>query len=181
MNVALVEEYKDFLCYFCRLSAYLEDVKKQVVNGDSVSAEEVYACLEDMEIAKRELLKKKEQLGISGGLDFMDNVNFQGFKYVDGELSGDYTNLEKILVPWIETFDVKNPYKYEVGVLLMFHYMKQTGLDKPVKGRVGFFGFVKSVLKKWFCKLKIFTKEWFEDISFDEEDVFFEPIDNKEE
>lgn len=180
MDVALVDDYKAYLCYFCRLSAYLEDVKKKVENGVDISSDEFYACLEDMEIAKRKLLLIKEKLGISGGLDFMDNVNFQGFQYVDGELSGDYTNLEKILIPWVEGFDIKNPYKYEVGVLLLFHYMKQTGKDSVKKAKQKRRFCMKSFFKKIFSKFKIFVHEWFEEISFDE-DVSFEPLDYKEE
>lgn len=147
----LVEEYRNILCYFCHLSACLEDVKFRLEKGEEVSEEEVSSFLEHMGIAKRSLLNKKEELGIPDGLDFMDNVNFQGFQFVDGELSGDYKNLEKILLPWVENFDMKNPYKYEVGVLLLSHYMKQTGYEKTAKKKKRTF---LGVLKLWLKKRK---------------------------
>ena len=149
-NAVLIEDYKAFLCYFCRLSAQLEDVKFRLKRGEEISEDEISYSLKRMGVAKRELLKRKEQLGISGGLDFMDNVRFQGFQFVDGELSGDYENLEKILIPWVESLDIKNPYKYEVGVLLLFHYMKQTGYEPAVKKHKLF-----AKIKGWFKK---FTK-----------------------
>ena len=167
MDLALIEEYKEFLCYFCYLSAFLEDVKFKVEKGEAISEEEMNFRLTDMAIAKKELLERKEKLGITGGLDFMENVNFQGFQYVNGELSGDYENLEKILLPWVEKFDIKNPYKYEVGVLLLSHYMRQKGLDEVKKRksrRGGFFGIIKTLFGK--LKRILFREKAFDSITF---------------
>lgn len=152
-----LREYRGFLHYLCFISAWLEKAKKQLSRGENISEEELSNYLIDMEIAKRELLERKKLLGISGELDFMDDVRFQGFQFVGGELSGDYENFKKIIYPWVNEFDMKNPYTYEVGVLLLSHYMMQHGLweEENTKKRT----FKLSKVKAWFVsKLRRFIK-----------------------
>jgi len=67
-------------------------------------------------------LETKHALGMSGGLSFTENTNFQGFSYHNGQLVGDCTHLYRIIKPWLENFNPKEPARYEVGMLLLFHY-----------------------------------------------------------
>lgn len=157
-----IQTYQNYLCYLCRQSACLEDLTRQVEAGIEISAEDLSKRLSYMEKAKKKLLKLKEELGMEGGLDFMDDVNFQGFSFQKGRLSGDYTNLEKVILPWISNFDEKNPYTYEVGVLITFHYKKQVGCKEKKK----VFSFSDGFKKMW-RKVCVLLAEWCGDISVD--------------
>lgn len=148
----MIERYKDCLCFVCRQSAFLEDVRVRIENGEVVPVKEITSRLSLLERAKEELLSLKESLGFEGGLDFMDDVKFQGFQFKDGTLSGDYSNLYKLISPWVLNFDEKKPFTYEVGVLILFHYMRQTGQDDD--GKVSLIGKLK---KCWLRFIRKFS------------------------
>lgn len=157
-----IQTYQNYLCYLCRQSACLEQLTRQVEAGMRISAEDLSKRLMHVEKAKKKLLEIKEALGMEGGLDFMDDVNCQGFSFKQGRLEGDYTNLEKVILPWITHFNEENPYLYEVGVLLAFHYGKQMGYgEEEVLEK-------KSLLflfKKLWKKVLVFLSDWCGDIS----------------
>lgn len=129
----LIENYKECLCYLCRQSALLEDVKNRVIKGEAVSGEEMASQLMYMDMVKKEFLDIKDKLGFEGGLDFMDDVRFQGFSFINGSLSGDYSNLLAIVTPMLNDFREEKQYPYEVAMLILFHYMKQEGYGKQDK------------------------------------------------
>ena len=137
-----LQMYQDYLCYLCRQSASLEEIAKAVESGKEVSATELEKRLAYVETAKVQFLQLKEELGITGGLDFMDDVNFNGFSFKNGRLEGDYTYLEKVILPWVENFNKENPYTYEVGTLILFHYLNQKNPGGEVKRR----GFISSLI-----------------------------------
>ena len=150
MREELLQSYKDCLCFFCRQSAFLEGLAE---DPDEYSEEEIRAQLDLTERAKAKLLRLKKELGFDGGLDFMEDSKFLGFEMKDGRLSGDYANLIPIVENFIEEFDEEKVYVYEVGTLVLFHYMRQMGLDSivPVHGkkkRRGLFGIFKKLRQK---------------------------------
>lgn len=130
---AIMEAYKDCLCYVCRQSAYMEEITFLVKRGKKIDVDELNAQLCNLKKGKEKLLELKDKLGYEDGLEFMDDVKFQNFTYENGHLFGDYEKLLTIIIPWIENFNEKEPYKYEVGMLVLFHYMRQNGLDKNKK------------------------------------------------
>ena len=118
----LLEQYEKYLCGFCRESAYMEDMKIRIESGIPVTRVEAVSHMSAMRNCKEALLEVKHELGLSDGLKFTDNADYQGFSYRNGELVGDCTHLYKIIKPWLDNFNPKEPYKYEVGILLLFHY-----------------------------------------------------------
>ena len=118
----LLEQYERFLCAFCRECAYMEDLKIRIEKGQPVTRVEMVSHFFTLRNCKEALLETKDALGMSGGLSFTDNTNFQGFSYHNGQLVGDCTHLYRIIKPWLENFDSKEPARYEVGILLLFHY-----------------------------------------------------------
>lgn len=131
MREEMIEQYRGCLRLFCTESAFLEELKGKIENG-VVSDEEIAPHLSFMEEVKNDLLDLKKKLGFEGELDFMNDVKFLGFQFKDGSLSGDYENLIPIVSNFIEEFDEENVYQYEVGTLILFHYMRQMGIDKGI-------------------------------------------------
>lgn len=118
----LLIQYKQYLCAFCRECAYMEDMKRRVEEGMLLTREELVSHFYTLRNCKEALLEVKHDLGMEGGISFTDNTDFQGFSYRNGQLMGDCTHLYRIIKPWIENFNPKEPTKYEVGMLLLFHY-----------------------------------------------------------
>lgn len=118
----LLEQYERFLCAFCRECAYMEDIKNRIEKGAPVTRVEMVSHFFTLRNCKEALLETKHALGMSGGLSFTENTNFQGFSYHNGQLVGDCTHLYRIIKPWLENFNPKEPARYEVGMLLLFHY-----------------------------------------------------------
>ena len=130
----LLEQYKDYLCAFCRECAYMEDMKIKVVKGILITRVDLVSHLFSLRNCKEALLEVKHELGMDGGITFTDNMDFQGFSYRDGQLIGDCTHLYRIIKPWIENLDPQNPMKYEVGILLLYHYIfREERIRKELK------------------------------------------------
>lgn len=136
MNKQLDQEafarYDKCLCAFCRESAMMEDMVWRIENGKKLPEWELEYHLATMRNVKQSLIQSKCELGFIDELAFTKDNYFQGFRYQKGRLSGDYTLLTDIVLPWVTKFDPDHRYQYEVGTLLMFHYMYQ-------KKRRGFF------------------------------------------
>ena len=81
----------------------------------------------------------------------MADAKFLGFEMKDGRLYGDYTNLMPIVENFVGEFNEEKVYVYEVGTLILFHYMRQMGMDGIVpiynKKRKSFF----DKLRNFFC------------------------------
>lgn len=118
----LLEQYERYLCGFCRECAYMEDMKIRVEKGEPVTRVELVSHFYTLRNCKEALLETKRDLGMGGGISFTENTDFQGFSYRNGLLIGDCTHLYRIIKPWLENFNPKEPAKYEVGMLLLFHY-----------------------------------------------------------
>lgn len=146
------QEYLDVLCFFCRLSASLQNMKEKMENGEDVSEKEASSLFHKMAWAKERLLSLKEELGIEDGLEFTDNVKFKGFSYQEGMLSGDYGDFLKIVLPLVDEYKQEKSYLYEVGCLLMFHYMAQEA-EKKKKKRRKILGWLKRIFKEWFSDI----------------------------
>lgn len=130
----LLEQYKKYLCAFCRECAYMEDMKIKVEKGILITRVELVSHFFSLRNCKEALLDVKHEMGMDGGITFTDNMDFQGFSYKDGQLIGDCTHLYRIIKPWIENLDPKNPMKYEVGILLLFHYIfREERMRKELK------------------------------------------------
>lgn len=123
------EAYKNALCLLCRQSAIVEQFVALVKNGYSVEEAEMQEHLDLFARAKERFLEVKKDLGFKDGLTFLqEDVSFQGFRFKKGQLSGDYTHLTDILIPWMEQPEsAANHYKYEVSCLLLSHYFMQKG------------------------------------------------------
>ena len=126
----LLKQYDGTLCLFCRQCAYMDKMRKQIEKGKKVKSSEMEDMLELAEAAKLDLLRLKKELGFDGGLDFMKDIKFYGFEFKDGSLSGNYRNLFKIIRPFIEELDEERIYAYEVGTMILFHYIVQMGYDR---------------------------------------------------
>ena len=122
VQAAKFDQYEKYLCGFCRESAYMEDMKIRIENGIPVTRVEAVSHMYTMRNCKEALLEMKHELGLPDGLKFTDDAVFQGFSYNNGQLVGDCTHLYKIIKPWLDNFNPKDPYKYEVAILLLFHY-----------------------------------------------------------
>ena len=130
----LLEQYEQYLCAFCRECAYMEEMKIRLEKGMPLTRVELVSHFYSLRNCKEALLEIKHELGMSGGISFTDNMNFQGFSYHNGQLIGDCTHLYHIIKPWLECFDPKEPTKYEVGTLLLFHYsFKEERRKKELK------------------------------------------------
>ncbi len=121
----MTEEYKDALCLLCRQSAVVEQMRKLKLSGEELDPDAITYHLQLLEKAKELLVEIKGELGYKDGLRFMENANFYRFRLKDGCLEGDYSYLPEIVLPWIETEE--DPFRYEVGVLLLSHYFMQRG------------------------------------------------------
>ena len=75
----LLEQYERFLCAFCRECAYMEDIKIRIEKGAPVTRVEMVSHFFTLRNCKEALLETKHALGMSGGLSFTENTNFQGF------------------------------------------------------------------------------------------------------
>jgi len=123
------EEYKDALCLLCRQSAILEQYHLMIQEGKQVDEEAFVYHMQLLVKAKESFLQIKRKLGQEGALSFMDDANFCGFRFINGCLTGDYAKLPDIVLDWIEQEGEKDSYfKYEVGILLLSHYLMQKGL-----------------------------------------------------
>lgn len=131
MREKMIEDYRGCLRILCTESAFLEDYRRKIEKG-VVSDEEIAPHLSLLEEVKKDFLELKRKLGYEGELDFMSDVKFLGFEFKDGCLSGDYKNLMPIVTGFIEEFDEDKVYQYEVGTLILFHYLRQTGRDKGI-------------------------------------------------
>lgn len=120
-----IEQYERYLCAFCKQSAHMENLKIRIESGEVVSEKEMTSHFISLRDCKDALLETKKELGFAGGLDFTDDCNYQGFQYVNGQLRGDVSNLPMIIMPWLKKLDEEKPFKYEVGMLMLFHYMMQ--------------------------------------------------------
>lgn len=120
------ERYKDTLACLCRQSAFCQALSDRMQAGEAVSPDEVNKELELLQYAKQQFLKEKEQLGLTDGLEFMEDTAFFGFSFQKGRLEGDTSKLMDIVSPWV-TKEEDN-YRYEVGVLLLFHYTELKAL-----------------------------------------------------
>jgi len=127
-KIPVTEEYKNSLSLLCRQSAkvdmYIDMYKKR---NKTVTKEVLLDNFFLLAEAKSDFLKEKEKLGFNDGLSFMDDCSFAGFSFQNGCLQGDYENLTKILIPWVEgdACDADH-YRYEVGTLLLSHYFMKT-------------------------------------------------------
>lgn len=130
----LLEQYERFLCGFCKECAYMEDLKIKVEKGLTVTKAELVTHFMNLRNCREALLETKKELGMSGGISFTENTNFQGFSYRNGQLVGDCTHLYRIIKPWLAHFNPKDPAKYEVGMLLLFHYgFREERMQKELK------------------------------------------------
>ena len=89
----LLEQYKKYLCAFCRECAYMEDMKIKVEKGILITRVELVSHFFSLRNCKEALLDVKHEMGMDGGITFTDNMDFQGFSYKDGQLIGDCTHL----------------------------------------------------------------------------------------
>lgn len=132
------ERYKDTLACLCRQSAFCQALSDRMQAGEAVDPDDVNEELELLQYAKQQFLQEKEQLGLTDGLEFMEDTAFFGFSFQKGRLEGDTSKLMDIVSPWI--MKEEDNYRYEVGVLLLFHYTELNALyngDKTAqKGRI---------------------------------------------
>ncbi len=150
MREKLICDYKECLTLICTESAFLEDYKRKYEKG-VVSEEEIAPHLSFMRKVCEEFLELKKKLGFDGELDFMNNVKFLGFEFKNGCLMGDYSNLEPIVASFLAEFDEDRVYQYEVGMLIMFHYLRQTGKDKGISfnnKKKGFIAKLRNIFKR---------------------------------
>ena len=131
MREKMIKRYIGCLTLVCTESAFLEEYKRKYEKG-VVSDEEITPHLSYMREVTEEFLELKKKLGFDGGLDFMNDVKFLGFEFKDGCLSGDYKNLMPIVTGFVEEFDEDKVYQFEVGMLILFHYLRETGKDKGI-------------------------------------------------
>ena len=131
----LMEEYRCALACLCRQSAFMERYLVAMQSGRYVSPRALQKRLRYMEYSKEYLLRTKELLGYTDGLSFMEDVYFQGFQYVGGVLSGDYTLLPQIIAGWLTKAGDKN-FVYEVAILITVHYSFQKAEVKRNKNLV---------------------------------------------
>lgn len=123
----LDERYKDALCLVCRQSAILEQYYMLMKEGKEVDENTLIYHLELLVSAKESFLALKKELGYTDGLSFMDDANFCGFSYKNGCLSGNYSKLPDVLLPFVEKESDDTHFRYEVGILLFTHYFMQRG------------------------------------------------------
>ena len=101
----------------------------------------------------KKLMEIKEELGLSGGLDFLENNHFDGFEIRGGIFYGCRDNVLAITNPWIKDFNPDNCYLYEVA-----HYIQYLAFSdalycgekfKETEAKPSFKVRVAGGIKKW--------------------------------
>lgn len=120
------ERYKDTLACLCKQSAICQCIAERLKAGEVIEESMVDEELALLAYAKEQFLKEKQKLGLTDGLEFMEDTAFYGFSFRDGFLEGDFSKLMDIAKPWV--MKEEDNYRYEVGVLLLFHYTELKAL-----------------------------------------------------
>lgn len=120
-NVRKYAECLSTFCYFLgQMGKYAKLAKAGEVFSPLDEARIVFAAKCAAEL-KPLLLKRKEALGFTDALAFLEDNRFAGFEVENGIIQGDTKDLEKIINPWVCGFpDTDNHYTFEVSNCLLY-------------------------------------------------------------
>lgn len=115
--------YKAYLQAFHRLVYLLGTIHTMNVllkEGQKVDKDYALYSAKCLFEAKEEFLKRKQEAGLEGGCNFMENSRFDGFEIKDSFFYGNLDTVTAITEPWIENFNPDKCYLYEVGMYIQF-------------------------------------------------------------
>ena len=128
-----MEEYKAILRAFCYYTAQLSRIFEELTFG-VCPERQTLELLERVEVAETLLLESKENLGLKGGISFLEDFSFDTgnplekrnaepvFGIKDGLFFGDREKTCEVILKWMEQSDeeiMNNPYKYEKAIYLL--------------------------------------------------------------
>ena len=116
-----MDEYQELVSAFCYFTAQIYNFAEKARTGIAVDDKKLAYALRAMDVLKTKLLLKKEQLGLDGGLSFLEDNGFLGFRIIDGRFMGDKAKVKDIILPWVEKFPGGvNHYQFEVACYVYF-------------------------------------------------------------
>ena len=110
--------YKKSVIAFTMLIGIIHKFYKMKDEGKEIDLSFYDEVVEKLEVAKEQLVRVKEELGLPGGLSFLENNKFDGFEIKEGLFHGDTEHVLTITSPWMN-FNPDNCYLYEVA-----HYIQ---------------------------------------------------------
>ena len=124
MGQESVKKYAECLSTFCYFLGQIQKYAKMAKMGEVFSPldeEKLVFAAKCVAELKPLLLKRKEALGFTDALTFLEDNRFAGFQVEEGIFSGDTKDLEKIIDPWVCGFpDLDNHYTFEVSNCLLY-------------------------------------------------------------
>ena len=148
-NTILLNEYKNVLAVFCQYISILNqqmDLKERL--HEEFDSELINETLKRVSKYKEKLLAIKKELGLPGGLDFLDDNNYDGFSISNGRFYGDAARASLVTEKWLSGFPkTANNYQYEAAVYVMFMaYPNNPDLPKPSR-KIRYFPNLLSIFK----------------------------------
>jgi len=147
-------------CYYLSGLAHFAKLKRQGEELNNDTFEHFINCSKEY---RSRLLKIKEAQEIPGGISFLEDANFNGFKIQGGEISGDFKFADAITKPWLTGFpDTSNFYQFEVGcyIQMLIHPDCLSGqipfsfvLNEDVSEEVATTTIKKGGLREWTRRL----------------------------
>lgn len=108
-------EYEEALARF--VNAYGEFYS--YANKKRKKASKVKDLADKLNHTKEVLLKRKQMVGLEGGLSFLDNSYFDGFEIKDGEVKGDLVKAYQWADTWSQKY-LKGEEKSEIFLEIAF-------------------------------------------------------------
>ena len=123
MGAQAKENYDAYLNSLHRLIYLLGAVHTMnclIKEGKKVAKQYALDTMKHLVQAREEFLQIKENAGLKGGCSFTENNRFDGFEVRDSFFIGSADTVCAITNPWLEKFNPKKCYLYEVGLYLQF-------------------------------------------------------------
>lgn len=116
-----LEEYRNVVSILCYFLGQLAKFAQLAGEGEHIAEPKVKYAARCVDLLIPLFLKRKEKLGYTDGLEFLENNSFLGFKVKDGIFTGDRSAVEEVIYPWLVGFpDGVNHYQFEVANYLHF-------------------------------------------------------------
>lgn len=134
-----IHNYKVAVTMFCHAYGIILNMKRSVSDGIVVEDDELDEAMAALTVAREQLLKEKEYLGLKTELECISDFAFPNFEFRDGEMifTGSaeelYTSVvdcspHYILEDVVEEFNDGIAYRHEVATLMVAFYKEVSNL-----------------------------------------------------